>query len=245
MDITRRHFLTSIGMAPVAGFIIGQAGETIAQEQTSPPPSGPYTLPDLGFTPDALEPHLDAMTMTIHHGKHHGAYVKNANAALKDHPDLAKLPLNELLRTIDSVPDSVRTVLRNNAGGHANHSLFWKILSPTPKKAPEGPLARKIDETFSGLEGFKEQFGTAATKVFGSGWAWLSLTPSGTLVIETTPNQDSPLMKGNTPVLGLDVWEHAYYLRFQNRRAEYITAFWNVADWAQAEKTFETALPAS
>jgi Fe-Mn family superoxide dismutase len=182
-----------------------------------------HQLPNLPYGFDALEPHIDAQTMQIHHGKHHAGYVKNLNAALDKHPELQAKSLEELLQNIHSVPDDIRTAVRNNAGGHANHSLFWTIMTP------KGGGAK-----------FKEQFAQAATTRFGSGWAWLTMA-KGKLEISSTANQDSPLMDGKVPVMGLDVWEHAYYLKYQNRRADYIAAWWNVVNWAEIAKRYEGA----
>ncbi len=198
-----------------------------------------YDLPPLPYSPEALEPYFDAETMRIHHGKHHAAYIKNANAALEKAPEFARLDVQSLLRRINEVPTDLRQTLVNNAGGHANHSLFWQILSPDPQKRPTGSLSKAIEKAFGGLDSFKEQFSSAAMKVFGSGWAWLTLDDARSLRIETSANQDSPLMEGRTPILGLDVWEHAYYLKYQNRRAEYVAAFWNVLDWKSVESGFD------
>jgi Fe-Mn family superoxide dismutase len=189
-----------------------------------------YTLPELPYPKDALEPHIDAKTMEIHHGKHHNAYVTNLNAALEG-AGVAEQSIEDLCRNIESVPEKIRTAVRNNGGGHANHSMFWKIMSPGGGGEPTGDLAKAIDSELGGFAKFKEDFTKAATTRFGSGWAWLSVTPAGKLVVESTPNQDNPYMAGNTPILGLDVWEHAYYLNYQNRRPDYIGAFWNVIDW--------------
>jgi superoxide dismutase, Fe-Mn family len=189
-----------------------------------------YTLPELPYPKDALEPHIDAKTMEIHHGKHHNAYVTNLNAALEG-AGVAEQSIEDLCRNIESVPEKIRTAVRNNGGGHANHSMFWKIMSPAGGGEPTGDLAKAIESELGGFAKFKEDFTKAATTRFGSGWAWLSVTPAGKLVVESTPNQDNPYMTGNTPILGLDVWEHAYYLNYQNRRPDYIAAFWNVIDW--------------
>jgi Fe-Mn family superoxide dismutase len=189
-----------------------------------------YTLPELPYPKDALEPHIDAKTMEIHHSKHHNAYVTNLNAALEG-AGVAEQSIEDLCRNIESVPEKIRTAVRNNGGGHANHSMFWKIMSPAGGGEPTGDLAKAIDSELGGFAKFKEDFAKAATTRFGSGWAWLSVTPAGKLVVESTPNQDNPYMAGNTPILGLDVWEHAYYLNYQNRRPDYISAFWNVIDW--------------
>jgi Fe-Mn family superoxide dismutase len=190
-----------------------------------------FTLPNLPYAHDALEPHIDALTMQIHHGKHHQAYINNVNKALEAHPDLAAKSVDDLVRGLATVPEAVRTVVRNNGGGHANHSLFWEILSPKGGGAPSGDLGKAIDTTFGSFDGFKEKLSAAATTRFGSGWAWLSLDKTGALVVESTANQDSPLSEGRTPLLGLDVWEHAYYLKYQNRRPDYIAAFYNVINW--------------
>ncbi len=205
------------------------------------PPTGPFTLPDLPYAYDALEPHIDTETMKIHHDKHHAAYVNNANKALADHPDLAKMSVWDLVAHLDEVPEEIRTALRNNAGGHANHSLFWLMMKPDGGGEPTGDLAEAINETFGSFAEFKKEFTAAAMKVFGSGWAWLSITPDGEMVIETTPNQDSPIMNGGKPLLGLDVWEHAYYLKNQNRRAEYVDAWWNVVNWDYVAEKYTEA----
>ncbi|APZ48920.1 superoxide dismutase [Jeotgalibaca sp. PTS2502] len=199
-----------------------------------------YTLPDLPYDYDALEPHIDTETMHLHHDKHHATYVSNANAALEKHPELAEKSVEELLAAIDSVPEDVQTALRNNAGGHANHSLFWEVLSPNGGGEPTGAIKAAIDEAFGSFDAFKEKFAAAATTRFGSGWAWLVVT-DGKLEVTSTPNQDSPLMEGKTPVLGLDVWEHAYYLNFKNVRPNYISAFWNIVNWDEVNKRYEAA----
>ena len=199
-----------------------------------------YTLPPLPYPNNALEPHIDAKTMEIHHTKHHQAYINNANNALKDHPDLAALPAEELIKDLSKVPEAIRTVVRNNAGGHANHSLFWTVMAPKAGGEPTGELAAAINSAFGGFAQFKEKFAAAAASRFGSGWAWLVVS-GGKLEVTSTPNQDSPLMEGKTPILGLDVWEHAYYLNYQNRRPDYVTAFWNVVNWPEVTKRFAAA----
>jgi Fe-Mn family superoxide dismutase len=199
-----------------------------------------HQLPNLPYGFDALEPHIDAQTMQIHHGKHHAGYVKNLNAALDKHPELQAKSLEELLQNIQSVPDDIRTAVRNNAGGHANHSLFWTIMAPKGGGEPGGKLADAIKKTFGDFAKFKEQFTQAATTRFGSGWAWLTMA-KGKLEISSTANQDSPLMDARVPLMGLDVWEHAYYLKYQNRRADYIAAWWNVVNWAEIAKRYEGA----
>jgi Fe-Mn family superoxide dismutase len=198
----------------------------------------PFTLPALPYAPDALEPHIDKMTMEIHHGKHHQAYVTNLNKALESAPELANKSLEELLANACAiVPEAVRTAVRNNGGGHWNHAMFWQIMGPGKGGAPVGNLAQAINAAFGNFEEFKAKFGAAAMGRFGSGWAWLIKTGAG-VEITSTPNQDNPLMEGKHAVIGLDVWEHAYYLKYQNRRADYIAAWWNVVDWGAAEKRF-------
>ncbi|UCJ16880.1 superoxide dismutase [Pseudomonas sp. MM211] len=201
----------------------------------------PYSLPALPYAYDALEPHIDAQTMEIHHSKHHQTYVNNLNAALEGN-SLGELPVEELLTRLKEVPEDKRGAVINNGGGHANHSLFWTVMSTSGGGEPQGELKAAIDSQLGGLEAFKEAFTKAALTRFGSGWAWLSVTPQKKLVVESTGNQDSPLMNGNTPILGLDVWEHAYYLRYQNRRPEYIGAFYNVVDWAEVARRYQAAL---
>lgn len=199
-----------------------------------------YTLPALPYSNDALEPHIDAKTMEIHHDKHHNAYVTNLNAALEG-KGVAEQSVEDLCRNIESVPSEIRTAVRNNGGGHANHSMFWTILSKSGGGKPTGDLAKAIDSELGGFDKFKEDFAKAAATRFGSGWAWLSVDKNGKLVVESTPNQDNPYMSGSTPILGLDVWEHAYYLKYQNRRPEYIAAFWNVVDWNAVGERFKAA----
>ena len=199
----------------------------------------PFTLPPLPYPHDALEPHIDKMTMEIHHGKHHNAYITNLNKALESAPDLASKTIEELLaNNCAIVPEAIRTAVRNNGGGHANHSLFWQIMGPNAGGPPIGNLASAISGAFGGFDAFKEKFAAAGTTRFGSGWAWLLKDKSGKVEITSTANQDSPLMEGKFPVIGLDVWEHAYYLKYQNRRPDYIGAWWNVVNWKEAERRF-------
>lgn len=198
-----------------------------------------YSLPALPYAYNALEPYIDAKTMEIHHTKHHQAYINNVNGAIAG-TELENLPVEQLIADLSKVPEDKRTVVRNNGGGHANHSLFWTIMGPGAGGKPSGDLASAIDSTFGSFDKFKEEFGKAAAGRFGSGWAWLSVN-GGKLQIESTPNQDSPLMEGRTPILGLDVWEHAYYLNYQNRRPDYIAAFWNVVNWNEVAKRFADA----
>lgn len=200
-----------------------------------------HTLPDLPYAHNALEPHIDARTMEIHHGKHHQGYVNNLNAALEGHPDLQNKSVEELLKDLNAIPEDIRTAVRNNGGGHANHSLFWPCMSPDGGGQPDGDLATAINATFGSFDGFKEQFSKAAATRFGSGWAWLCVDNNGKLVITSTPNQDNPLSDGLNPILGLDVWEHAYYLHYQNRRPDYIAAWWNVVNWEQVAKNYAAA----
>jgi superoxide dismutase, Fe-Mn family len=201
-----------------------------------------YTLPPLPYDFAALEPTIDAKTMEIHHDKHHAAYVTNLNNALKDHPTLQGKPIEELISQINSVPEAIRTAVRNNGGGHANHSLFWKLLKPGGGAGePTGTIAKAIESELGGFAAFKEAFTKAATTRFGSGWAWLVLGKDGKLAVNSLPNQDSPYMEGQIPLLGLDVWEHAYYLKYQNRRPEYIGAFWNVINWDEVESLYTSA----
>lgn len=199
-----------------------------------------FSLPELGYAYDALEPHIDARTMEIHHTKHHNGYVTKANAALEGH-ELATKPVEEVLKRIDEVPADKKQAVINNAGGHANHSLFWSILSPTGGGNPSGDLGEAIESTFGSFDAFKEKFADAAATRFGSGWAWLVVDGSGKLHVTSTANQDSPYMEGLTPILGLDVWEHAYYLNYQNRRPDYISAFWSVVDWSKVNELYTAA----
>lgn len=240
----RRDFIrtASIGLAV--------ASTSRLTAQLSPNTNMTYTLAPLPYAPNALEPHIDAQTMEIHHGKHHNAYVTNLNAALaKEASFAAPADVNALVADLSKVPESIRTAVRNNAGGHANHTFFWNLLSPNGGGAPVGALGEAIQKTFGGLDGdkgLKAQFKAAATGRFGSGWAWLIVKADKTLAVTSTPNQDSPLMKGvaetnGTPVLALDVWEHAYYLKYQNRRPDYIDAFWNLVDWKKADALYTAA----
>ena len=198
----------------------------------------PYELPPLPYAHNALEPFIDEQTMQIHHGKHHQAYVTNLNAALEKYPDLQKKSIEDLLKSINSVPEDIRTAVRNNGGGHANHTMFWEIMGPGKGGAPSGALGDAITSSFGDVETFKKQMNDAGVKRFGSGWAWL-IDAGGKLVIESTANQDSPLMEGKKAILGIDVWEHAYYLKYQNRRPDYLNAWWNVVNWDAVTKRFK------
>ena len=196
-----------------------------------------HELPALPYAHDALEPFIDTMTMQIHHGKHHATYVTNLNAALEQYPDFQKHSVDDLIRNIANVPEAIRTAVRNNGGGHANHAMFWQIMAPKAGGDPSGPLADAIKASFGSFEAFKGEFKKAALGRFGSGWAWL-VNNGGKLAIESTPNQDSPLMEGRQAVMGIDVWEHAYYLKYQNRRADYVDAWWSVVNWSEIAKRF-------
>ena len=191
----------------------------------------PFQLPDLQYAHDALEPHIDARTMEIHHGKHHAAYTANLNAALADHPGLHRKSANELVSDLAALPEGIRAAVRNNGGGYVNHAMFWQLMTPGGAAAPGGELASAIDAAFGSVDAFKQRFAAAAVGRFGSGWAWLAADGDGSLEVLSTPNQDTPVMTGKTPILGVDVWEHAYYLNYQNRRPDYVAAFWNVVNW--------------
>ena len=234
--VTRRQVLKTLGAgAALLGLGAVTAASSRAVETTALASPQPFTLPKLSYAYDALEPHIDARTMEIHHTKHHQAYIANANKALAGNAELQALSGEALLARLDRVPEPLRTTLRNNVGGHVNHSFFWETLSPAGGGSPEGALAAAITAAFGSFDGFKSQFTDAALKRFGSGWAWL-VTDGDKLAIRSTANQDSPLMDGARPLVGLDVWEHAYYLHYQNRRADYVTAFWNVVDWRVAAR---------
>ena len=199
----------------------------------------PFELPALPYAYNALEPHIDEMTMRIHHDKHHGAYVTNLNKALESAPALAGKSLDDLLVGLDAVPENIRTAVRNNGGGHANHTLFWEIMTPGGPGAPSGALAAAIDAAFGSVDKLKEAVNAAGLGRFGSGWAWVIVEKEGRLAVTSTPNQDTPVMEGKRPILGVDVWEHAYYLKYQNRRADYLAAWWNVVNWAEVAARLE------
>ncbi|MBU1699292.1 MAG: superoxide dismutase [Candidatus Eisenbacteria bacterium] len=200
-----------------------------------------WELPKLGYDYGDLEPHIDAKTMEIHHTKHHQAYINNALAALEKHPELKLKSAEQLISDLSAVPETIQTAIRNNAGGHANHSLFWTVIGPNAGGSPQGALLTAIEAVFGQFDSFRQQFETAAKTRFGSGWAWLSRKSDGGLVVSSTPNQDSPLSEGMTPILCLDVWEHAYYLNYQNRRPDYIAAFWNLVNWGEVARRFKAA----
>lgn len=230
--ITRRNAIKTAVIATVA---IATLPEAMAQTNTmtmpmGPTPTGPFALPPLPYAFDALEPHIDAQTMQIHHDKHHAAYVANLNKAVADFPDLGKKPVADLLKDLNAVPEKIRMAVRNQGGGHYNHSIFWQMMKKNGGGEPVGELSKTIDKSFGSFAAFKDQFTKSAAGQFGSGWAWL-VSAGGDLKIEADPNQDSPLSAGKLPLLGLDVWEHAYYLKYQNRRADYIAAWFNVINW--------------
>lgn len=232
--MTRRDALKTTAFAAAAVSIL----PTSAQAQAAAAPAGPFTLPALPYAFDALEPHIDAKTMEIHHDRHHQAYVTNLNKAVSTNADLAKTNLDELIRHLDDVPEAVRTAVRNNGGGHYNHTLFWRLMKKGGGGQPKGALAKAIDGKFGSFDKFKTDFSDAAMKTFGSGWAWL-IVEGKNLKIVSTPNQDVPLAHGKHPILGLDVWEHAYYLKYQNKRADYVAAFFNVINWDTVTELFE------
>jgi len=238
--VTRRDAIKTLGAGAALlglGTLNSSAGAATAKNGAT---AQPFVLPKLEYAYDALAPHIDARTMEIHHTKHHQAYITNAMKALADHPALQKWSAEELLKKLDSVPEAIRATVRNNVGGHVNHAFFWRILSPKKATAPRGELVGAINKSFGSMDQFKSQFADAAAKRFGSGWAWL-VVKGGKLSVVSTANQDSPLSDGTTPVLGLDVWEHAYYLQYQNRRPDYVTAFWNVVNWDRATANFAAA----
>lgn len=235
----RRTVLKALGAAAT----LAATHTSLAQTPAAPAPApaaGPFTLPSLPYAYDALEPYFDAATMHLHHDKHHAAYVNNLNAVVAAHPELAGKSLDALLADLNAVPETARTAVRNQGGGHANHSFWWPTLSVTGGSEPKAELAKGIDATFGSFSAFQEKLTKAATSVFGSGWAWLTLA-DGKLLIETTPNQDSPLSVGHTPILAIDVWEHAYYLKYQNRRPEYAAAFFHVVNWDYVSSLYAKA----
>jgi Fe-Mn family superoxide dismutase len=240
MTIDRRHFLFLLG-ASVGAFAL----DSHASAEKAPISQGTTTgntisLPPLTYAYDALEPHIDQATMQFHHDKHHAAYVKNLNAALDKHPELKSKPVEEMLRNLNSVPADIRQIVRNNGGGHVNHSMFWLIMKPQGGGEPTGAIASAINQSFGSFAAFKKQFNEAGTGRFGSGWVWL-VRNNGKLEVTTTANQDSPLSEGKYPIMGNDVWEHAYYLKYQNRRPEYLDAWWNVLNWDEINKRFAAA----
>ena len=235
-SLTRREAIRRTALLSAVATLAPRFPVAIAAEAP-----GAFSLPPLGYAFDALEPYIDAQTMQIHHDKHHAAYVANLNKALAEAPTLAGKPIEAILRDLEGVPQPIRTAVRNNGGGHANHTFFWPQLKNNEGHGPSGELARAIDNRFADFAGFQRQFTEAATKQFGSGWAWLTIGTDKQLAVESTPNQDTPLSKGRTPLLGIDVWEHAYYLKYQNRRPEYIAAFYRVINWDVVADRFQKA----
>ena len=240
MTLTRRSFIYLLGAS--AGAVTFGAckavGDNLSETNVAQNTTGYVELPPLPYAYNALEPHIDEQTMRFHHDKHHATYVTNLNAAIAKYPQLKSQSVEKLLRDIKSVPEDIRTTVRNNGGGHDNHSMFWKIMKPNGGGEPTGALASAINSTFGSFDNFKKQFNEAGTKRFGSGWAWLVRTKDGKLQITSTANQDSPFIEGNYPIMGNDVWEHAYYLKYQNRRADYLNAWWNVLNWDEINKRF-------
>ncbi len=233
VTLDRRRFLAgtaAMGLSAIAGRAFAQA----------PAPSGPFKLDPLPYPANKNEPHIDAMTMELHHGRHHAAYVNNLNTAASQNPGWADRPLHEILANLNAVPESIRTLVRNNGGGHANHAMFWQIMGGSGG-APSGDVGAAIDRDFGGLDKLKEQFNAAGGRVFGSGWVFVTVAPDGKLALVTKPNQDTPLMDGQRVLMGNDVWEHAYYLKYQNRRPEYLQAWWNVLDWNKVAERYEAA----
>lgn len=249
MTLKRRDFLylltasvgaITAGACQASGNNLAASPTTEATKIAQTP--GPFTLPPLPYEYKALEPHIDARTMQFHHDKHHAAYVKNLNDAVSKYPQLKNMSAEDMLRDLTKVPEDIRTIVRNNGGGHVNHSMFWEIMSPKGGGEPTGDLAKAINESFGSFDAFKAKFNEAGTKRFGSGWVWLVRTTTGKLEIATTANQDTPLMDGNYPIMGNDVWEHAYYLKYQNLRADYLKAWWNVVNWTEINKRYEKAI---
>lgn len=239
---TRRQFLAFVSMLPVSA-VLGKSLETSgAVAGATSTSAGPFSLPHLPYAYDALEPVIDAQTMRLHHDKHHGAYVDNLNKAIAKHPTLARRGLEELLSDLSAIPADVREAVRNHGGGHWNHTFFWELMTPGGSQQPTGSLAEALRSTFGSFEQFRSKFEEAGAKLFGSGWVWLVVTPGKKLEIVTTPNQDTPISQGATAILGNDVWEHAYYLKYQNRRAEYLAQWWKVVNWDVAGRHFARAM---
>lgn len=244
MTINRRHFLLLLGAttgAAACGSFPSDAGAVKSDSDKQTQSREPFTLPPLRYDYKALEPHIDAATMQFHHDKHHAAYVKNLNEAVSKYPQLKNKTAEQLIQNLNSVPQDIRKTVRNNGGGHINHTMFWEIMGPNGGGAPTGAIAAAITQSFGSFDNFKKEFNDAGTKRFGSGWAWLVRTKDGKLQVTSTANQDSPLMEGSYPIMGNDVWEHAYYLKYQNKRADYLTAWWNVVNWTEVNKRFEKA----
>jgi Fe-Mn family superoxide dismutase len=240
-EMTRRALLRGVLLAPLTVGGVARLAEAAPLAQAADAANGPFTLPPLPYRSSALEPHIDTQTMQFHHDKHHAAYVKNLNDAVAKAPELAGKSVDELLKMLDRIPESVRTAVRNNGGGHANHTMFWAIMKPNGGGPPTGAIGDAIRGTFGSFENFQTAFNDAGAKRFGSGWAWLVKGRDGKLAITSTPNQDSPLFEGAYPVLGNDVWEHAYYLKYQNRRPDYLKAWWNVVNWDEVNRRLSAA----
>jgi superoxide dismutase, Fe-Mn family len=244
--MTRRQALKTTALTSAVCATAGILRTAIAQPSTAPATAaaatGPFTLPPLPYEFDALEPHIDALTMQIHHDKHHAAYVANLNKAVADFPALGSKPVEALVTDLSAVPEKIRTAVRNQGGGHYNHTLFWKVMKKGGGGQPSGELLKAVEKQFRSFSGFKDEFTKSALGQFGSGWAWLVLGPNRQLAIESTPNQDSPVSQHKQPLLGIDVWEHAYYLKYQNRRPEYVAAFFNVINWDWIADRYEKAL---
>jgi superoxide dismutase, Fe-Mn family len=236
----RRSFVLGLGALGGTSLWLRSPGDAWAIEASSPAASETFKLPPLPYAFSALEPHIDRRTMEIHHDKHHGAYVTNLNNALAKYPKLQGQSLTTLLTSIEQLPQDIRTVVRNNGGGHSNHSMYWQIMSPKGGGQPSGKIGAAIDSTFGSFTAFQQKFESAGMKRFGSGWVWLVKDQAGKLQITTTPNQDSPIMTGEKPILGNDLWEHAYYLNYQNRRADYLKAWWKVVNWAEIDLRFQS-----
>ncbi len=242
MNLNRRHFLFLLGASTGVFALDTYAFAQNAPSGTQPRPNtGVIHLPPLPYAYEALEPHIDAATMRFHHDKHHAAYVKNLNAALDKHPELKSKSVESLLANLDNVPEDIRKIVRNNGGGHVNHSMFWRIMKPQGGGEPTGAIASAINQNFGNFAAFKKQFNEAGTSRFGSGWVWLVRNKDNKLEVTTTPNQDSPISEGQYPIMGNDVWEHAYYLKYQNRRPDYLDAWWNVLNWDEINKRFAQA----
>ncbi len=235
MTLTRRQMFVTLGLG---GLALTSSRDALAAAAQAPAAAGPFSLAPLPYPFNALEPHIDAQTMEIHHDRHHQAYVTNLNAAIGKAGAAGSMPLDELLKNLNQVPEAVRTAVRNNGGGHWNHMQFWSLMAPNAGGAPTGAIADAINSSFGSFDKFKEMFGAAAAGRFGSGWAWLS-DDNGKLVIHSTANQDTPSMENKRGIIGLDVWEHAYYLKYQNRRPDYVAAFWNVINWAEVNKRLQ------
>jgi Fe-Mn family superoxide dismutase len=246
MTINRRHFLlllaATTGAAACGAFPSTAGPVKTSAENKQTEGSQTFNLPPLPYDYNALEPHIDAATMKFHHDKHHAAYVKNLNEAVNKYPQLKTKTAEQLIQSLNSLPEDIRTTVKNNGGGHINHTMFWEIMSPDGGGEPKGAIAAAITQNFGSFDSFKKQFNEAGTKRFGSGWAWLVRNKDGKLQVTSTANQDSPLMEGMYPIMGNDVWEHAYYLKYQNKRADYLTAWWNVVNWTEVNKRFEKAL---